>query len=76
MKVQKSEIKLSVNGKDVSAYLAHPSNGGPGILLLHAWWGLNHSSSKFAIKLQSMDTPCSHLIYIKVILQKLLTKPK
>ena len=35
-----SEIKLDVNGKSVNAYLASPTNGGPGILLLHAWWGL------------------------------------
>ena len=40
MSIQKSEIKLDVNGKPVNAYLASPSNGGPGILVLHAWWGL------------------------------------
>ena len=40
MSIQKSEIKLDVNGKSVNAYLAAPANGGPGILLLHAWWGL------------------------------------
>ena len=40
MSIQKSEIKLDVNGKSVNAYLASPANGGPGILLLHAWWGL------------------------------------
>ena len=40
MPVQKSEINLDVNGKSVKAYLASPSNGGPGVLLLHAWWGL------------------------------------
>jgi carboxymethylenebutenolidase len=40
MSIQKSEIKLDVNGKSVTAYLASPANGGPGILLLHAWWGL------------------------------------
>ena len=34
MSIQKSEIKLDVNGKSVNAYLASPSNGGPGILLL------------------------------------------
>lgn len=40
MSIQKSEIKLEVNGKSVNAYLASPTSGGPGILLLHAWWGL------------------------------------
>ena len=39
MSIQKSEIKLDVNGKKVNAYLASPEKGGPGILLLHAWWG-------------------------------------
>lgn len=38
MSIQKSEIKLDVNGKSVNAYLANGS--GPGVLLLHAWWGL------------------------------------
>jgi len=40
MSIQKSEIQLDVNGKSVTAYLASPANGGPGILVLHAWWGL------------------------------------
>lgn len=40
MSIQKSEIKLDVNGKLVNAYLAAPEKGGPGILFLHAWWGL------------------------------------
>jgi carboxymethylenebutenolidase len=40
MSIQKSEIKLDVNGKPVNAYLVSPSNGGPGVLVLHAWWGL------------------------------------
>lgn len=40
MPIQKSEIKLEVNGESASAYLASPSNGGPGVLVLHAWWGL------------------------------------
>jgi len=39
MAIQKSEIQLNVNDKKVNAYLA--DGGGPGILLLHAWWGLN-----------------------------------
>jgi len=40
MSIQKSEIKLDVNGKSIGAYLASPSIGAPGILLLHAWWGI------------------------------------
>lgn len=40
MSIQKSEIKLDVNGKSVNAYLASPKDGGPGVLVLHAWWGL------------------------------------
>jgi carboxymethylenebutenolidase len=40
MSIQKSEIKLDVNGKPVNAYLASPSNDGPGVLVLPSWWGL------------------------------------
>lgn len=40
MSIQTSEIKLDVNGKAVNAYLASPSNGGPGVLVLPSWWGL------------------------------------
>jgi carboxymethylenebutenolidase len=40
MSITKSEIQLNVNGKSANAYLAAPEQGGPGVLVLHAWWGL------------------------------------
>jgi carboxymethylenebutenolidase len=38
MPIQTSKIELNVNDKKVNAYLAN--GGGPGVLVLHAWWGL------------------------------------
>ena len=36
------DIKFDVNGKTVSGYLAVPAqDNAPGVLVLHAWWGLN-----------------------------------
>jgi carboxymethylenebutenolidase len=40
MSIQKSDIQLLVNNNTVNAYLAMPPDGGPGVLVLHAWWGL------------------------------------
>jgi carboxymethylenebutenolidase len=41
MAIDKSEVLLQVKGKPAKAYLAAPPKGGPGVLVLHAWWGLN-----------------------------------
>jgi carboxymethylenebutenolidase len=40
MSIQKSQIPVDSNGKPLYAYLASPSGGGPGVLVLPSWWGL------------------------------------
>ncbi len=40
MSIQQSEIQLNVNGTSVNVYVASPSAGGPGVLVLPSWWGL------------------------------------
>jgi carboxymethylenebutenolidase len=38
--IQKSEIQFDESGKSLTAYLASPAQGGPGVLVLPSWWGL------------------------------------
>ena len=40
MAIRTSDIQLKVNDKVANAYLASHLRGGPGVLVLHAWWGL------------------------------------
>ena len=40
MSIKTSEIKLEVEGNPLNAYLASPSNDGPGVLVVPSWWGL------------------------------------
>ncbi len=40
MAIQRSETNLDVNGKELHVYIASPTDGGPGILVLPSWWGL------------------------------------
>jgi carboxymethylenebutenolidase len=39
--MKQETINLTVGSGSAQAYLAAPEEGGPGVLLLHAWWGLN-----------------------------------
>ncbi|HLO33816.1 MAG TPA: dienelactone hydrolase family protein [Anaerolineales bacterium] len=40
MSILRSRIELDAKGKALDAYLASPSSGGRGILVLPSWWGL------------------------------------
>src|SRR5690606_39283850 len=44
-----NNIKLQVNDKQVNAYFAN--GGGAGVLVLHAWWGLNLFFKEFCDRL-------------------------
>jgi carboxymethylenebutenolidase len=48
---QPGEIAYAVDGKTVRAYTACPPGGGPGVLVLHAWWGLNDFFKQFCDRL-------------------------
>src|SRR5690606_29339632 len=39
--MQQKELTLTVDDQEAHAYLVAPEQGGPGVLVLHAWWGLN-----------------------------------
>lgn len=39
--IKAGEVEFKVDGKPASGYLAAPVDGGPGVIVLHAWWGLN-----------------------------------
>jgi len=50
--MQTGEISIQINGKPTPAYLAVPASGnGPGVLVLHAWWGLNPFFKSFCDRL-------------------------
>ncbi|MEW6402088.1 MAG: dienelactone hydrolase family protein [Chloroflexota bacterium] len=51
MSIKKSDLQLDVNGRKVNAHFALPENGGPGILVLHAWWGLKPFFKEFSDRL-------------------------
>lgn len=39
--VQNVNVDTRVEGSRLTGYLAKPAQPGPGVLVLHAWWGLN-----------------------------------
>ncbi len=41
MSINSSDVKIDVSGKLLNLYRALPATGGPGVLVLPAWWGLN-----------------------------------
>jgi carboxymethylenebutenolidase len=40
MSIQKSIAIIKIDHESFNAYSACPEDGGPGVLVLHAWWGL------------------------------------
>ena len=39
--IKAGKVEFKVAGRPVSGYMAAPIDGGPGVIVLHAWWGLN-----------------------------------
>jgi len=46
-------VEFAIDGGSVSAHLALPDGGaaGPGLIVLHPWWGLNEEMKSFADRL-------------------------
>jgi carboxymethylenebutenolidase len=38
--IQSEELEITVDGAALQGFIAHPAQPGPGVLVLHAWWGL------------------------------------
>lgn len=51
--VKTEEIQYTVNGTQLTGFLAYNENGGkrPGVLVVHEWWGHNQHARNRAIKL-------------------------
>jgi carboxymethylenebutenolidase len=50
--MQTGDISIQINGKPSPAYLSVPASGsGPGVFVLHAWWGLNSFFKSFCDRL-------------------------
>jgi carboxymethylenebutenolidase len=46
-------VEFAIDGGNISAHLALPDGGaaGPGLIVLHPWWGLNEEMKSFADRL-------------------------
>jgi carboxymethylenebutenolidase len=42
------EVEFAANGGTAKGYLAEPDGEGPGVVILHEWWGLDQSMRKMA----------------------------